>query len=236
MILVKVNSPSGKVLCAVNAVEPSPELFAQVRALEQKEKAQLHFILLGSDWHHLYAKAWADEFRLPIFFAGKRPVRLHAAANFPKIILDKANPVIDGLGIMLISWNGFKGPILNTLPDEMDRCEFSVFDRESACLFIFDIIIPASSQLPDALQGGFVQGLVDKVYGSAPAYWQNNVGFRPSDPALCAASAKTLLSLPVKTIVFSHGDMDRGAIVSGADACQALLHKYLGKFVRAGSM
>jgi len=228
MLFLKVDSPRGKVLVAVNAVKSTPALFAEVRELEKKESAQLFFVILGSDWHHLYAREWAEEFKLPIYFAGKRPVRLHNDEAFQKIILNKMNPVIDRLDVQLVPWLGFNGPLLATLPDERDRCELSVFHHGT--LFIFDVLIPISSQLPDFLQGGFAQWISDRVHGGEPRYWQNTIGFRPRDRALCKASAEALVNLPVHTIVFAHGDAGRGAVVQGADQCKALLQEHLGHF------
>jgi len=232
MLLLKVDSSarSGKVLVAVNCVKPTPELLADVRLLEQSQGAKLAYIVLGSDWHHLHSREWAEAFGIPVHFSSQRPVRHHQAEAFGKVILDAQAPRIEGLDeIKLIPWLGFAGPFWATALDEAERREVSVF--YDGTLFIFDLLLPMASQLPDFLQGGRLQSSIDAVFGREPMFWYNSVGFRLLDAKQAKASTEALLRLPVQRLVFAHGDVERGLIVEGADKATAVLRHHLAHFL-----
>ena len=203
MLLLRVDSARrGRVLVAVNCVQPTRELLADVRLLEQSQGAKLAYIVLGSDWHHLHSREWAEAFGIPVHFSSQRPVRHHQAEAFGKVILDAQAPRIEGLDeVKLVPWLGFAGPFWATALDEAERREVSVF--YDGTLFIFDLLLPMASQLPDFLQGGRLQSSIDAVFGREPMFWYNSVGFRLLDAKQAKASTEALLRLPVQRLVFA---------------------------------
>jgi hypothetical protein len=208
-------------LVLINLIEPSSQLFAEIRALEQTTQAKVSHLVYGSDWHHLFAQAWSLEFDLPVHFSGRRGVRLHANEPFAKRILDKERPRIDGVDLELIPWKGFHGPDIDTQPDELDRAEFAVFEPTSRTLYIFDSIVCLSPPKP---RGGAEPD-------ASPRYMLNEMGFRVVDWEQARASAAALLRTRPSTLLFSHGHFAQGAHVQGADECAKVLGTHLHKYL-----
>ena len=213
-LIVKAREISGQdILVAVNCPQLVNGTAKAVHELEETHCAKLKWIL-GTDWHHVFAKSWVEEFpQAKVVFPGTRAQRVHEKDGFDPLLLSRDAqqlelPDVDSTTFQLVPWRGFHGTSVNH-PDENPRGEYCVYLPTAKLLYVFDILIPSMPPLVFAKPREIP--LPRANFGT----WLS--GFKVVDKALCAQSAQRLLEMDVETCVFSHGELNWGAIRQGKD-------------------
>jgi len=212
------------VLVAANAPELSPSLVNDINQVQTSTGAKVE-VVLGTDWHHLFTKSWAEAFPgVQVLFSGTRGWRQHEQETFNKQVLDRKEPTVpdvDESTLKLVPWLGFDG-VSTHHPDDKRRGEFSVYLPEHKLLYIFDVLIP---MIPFKRMLGFHATPPTESEMPTPGsnFGKKLAGFRIAEPELCAQSAKALLALDVETLCFSHGDMQFGAVRRGKQSVAAAM-------------
>lgn len=190
-LLLRFDRGGHSLLVLLNPPRLTPEVRAQISAIEAETNAKVEVILSPGDWHHMQLPSAVAAFPdARLYVASDRNVRKQKALKGRATVLDRFSPRISEVGddLVLLPWLGYSMDsmpwLLSGEPRGAARIEFVVFHRPSGTLFITDHFFPPE------------QGKTLKP---------NTGGFKLHDSTAAKASARSVLEHPVHRAVFSHG-------------------------------
>ena len=197
-------------LVLVNPPKMTPEVTAQLRAIEAESGAKVEVILQPGDWHHFQLPAALEACPgATSIVASERNVRKQPAIKARSVVLERSSPQAPELGedIVLLPWLGYSQDampwLLSGEPRGAARIEFVVLHRPSGTLFITDHFLPPAIGAP---------------------LKPNTGGFKLVDAQAARKNVQSVLDQTVRRVVFSHGP--RPACVLETDASSVLAQAY----------
>jgi len=200
-------------LVVINPVELTEKLIQELQVLQQETKCTIDVVFSAGDWHHKHLISWSNQFPdAKIYVASDRVLKKQPLLKNP-IVVDRLLPVIPELkqDFDIVPFLGCKQPpyILGHDSKGSDRVEHVVFHKSTQTLFITDHVFAPSD-------------------AAAPSLKCNTAGFSIKVSVKSAESARNVLALEPKRIVFSHGKGDTFSLNDdggGAKSCVELLEK-----------
>lgn len=180
----------GDALAVINPVELSGRLAQELQTLQQETKCTVKIIFSAGDWHHAHLGDWSTQFpEAKLYVASDRVLKKQPLLQ-DAIVVDRLDPVVPELrqDFDIVPFLGCQQPhwVLGHDKSGSDRVEHVVFHKATRTLFITDHVFAPGD-------------------AAAPSLASNTAGFPIKDSDKAAESARNVLALEPKCIVFSHG-------------------------------